>query len=126
MGLSLMDYRNHILSYYLNDESMMYIGGHFGFSSRLHEKHSNRWRYLTILRDPVSNWFSQYFYNRYKEHDHFAIESSIEEFAHSDEGRRLGSDFVHKLTDEIPENELNSDAAIEQAIENIKSLILSV
>lgn len=119
MGLSLMDYRNHILSYHMNDEAMMYVGGHFGFSRRLYDQHSDRWTYVTILRDPVKKWFSQYFYNRHKEDDHFSIEGGIEAFAHSATGRHLGSDFVHKLTDGIPADECDSDAAIQQARANI-------
>jgi hypothetical protein len=119
MGLSLMDYRNHILSYHMNDEAMMYVGGHFGFSRRLYEQHSDRWRYVTILRNPVRKWFSQYFYNRYKEDDHFSIEGGVEAFARSETGRHLGSDFVHKLTDGIPAEDCASDAAVERALHNI-------
>jgi hypothetical protein len=119
MGLGLMDYRNHILSYHMNDETMMYIGGHFGFSRRLYERHSDRWKYVTILRNPMKKWFSQYFYNRYKEDDHFSLEGGIEEFAHSETGHHLGSDFVHKLTDGIPAEDCDSDAAVERALDNI-------
>lgn len=119
MKLSLMDYRNHILSYHMNDKSMMYVGGHFGFSRHLYERHSDRWKYVTILRNPVKKWFSQYFYNRYKEDDHFSIDGGVEAFAHSETGRHLGSDFVHKLTDGIPAEDCDSDAAVERALENI-------
>ena len=124
MGLSLLDYRNHILSYHMNDKTMMYVGGHFGFNRRLYERHSDRWKYVTILRNPVKKWFSQYFYNRYKEDDHFSIDGGVEAFAHSETGRHLGSDFVHKLTDGIPARDCNSDTAIERALENIDNFDL--
>lgn len=119
MGLSLMDYRNHILAYHMNDETKMYVGGHFGFSRRLYEQHSDRWKYVTILRNPMKKWFSQYFYNRYKEDDHFSIEGGVEAFARSETGRYLGSDFVHKLTDGIPPEDCDSDVAVERALDNI-------
>ena len=38
----------------------------------------DRWRFVTVLRDPVARTLSQYFYNRYKDNDHFRTELSIE------------------------------------------------
>lgn len=82
------------------------------------------WHFITVLRHPVSKWFSQYFFNRNKISDHFKIEADLESCVESEEGIALGSDYVRKLTQGFHGTEAASKEAVTQAIENLKKFAL--
>jgi len=65
-GTPLMDYRREQLPSMLSTEGCRYVAGHIPFCRATHQNFRADWRFITILREPVSRWLSQYFYNRYK------------------------------------------------------------
>jgi len=124
----LMAYRNSLLPYFMEQEGLRYISGHFVFDSELHSLYGSQWSYVTMLRDPVQKYISQYNYNLHKQDkNHFGIEESLEQFIDSPEGIRLGQDMVQKIsglavvTDEESSERKNH---IDQAIQNIEKFHL--
>lgn len=115
----LMDYREKILLYYMSNSGYRYISGHFQYSQKAFEEFGKEWYFVTILRDPVSKWFSHYFFNKYKEDSHFKIEDNIEDFLESERATALGCDYVSKLVGETGEIDYTSENAIKAAINNL-------
>jgi hypothetical protein len=91
LGSTLHKHREHILLYLMGLPSQKLISGHFQFSEAAYQKYHGQYTFITLIRDPVERWYSQYFYNRDKESDHFAVEDSIEEYLSSARGRSTGS-----------------------------------
>jgi hypothetical protein len=92
----LWAYREKLLIYFLSIKSYAFISGHFPFSDLAMDHFQGEWNFITILRHPVDRWFSHYFFNRHKTHEHFKTDLSLEAYIDSDDGKSLGS-FYHKL-----------------------------
>ena len=113
-GTMLMTYREQLLHYFMALPDIQYIGGHFRWSDAVYEEYGHQWNFITVLRHPVDKWFSQYFYNRYKESGHFKLEVDLETYLASNAGQRLGSGMVNKLIDSA-----HTSDPIRQAIRNL-------
>ena len=120
-------HRNQILPYFLEQELLKYVSGHFVFDEDIFEKYSPQWNFVTLLRNPVDKYISQYFYNSRKDsHQHFAINESLDEYIETDEGKSLGNDLVRRFAGKSFRNNLKSSQkkAIDQAVENLKKFRL--
>lgn len=124
LGKELMHFREHLLLYLMAQPQLRYIGGHFSYSETAYREYSKEWNFITVLRDPVAKWFSEYYYNRYKKTSHFRINCDIDAYIDSDEGRSLGCDYLAKLTQGIPPMHIREQEAIDMAIENLQKFAL--
>lgn len=115
LGEPVGAYREKLLAYHLENPSTRYLAGHVTVSDRLMSIAEPSWSLVTVLREPLSKWFSAYFYDRYKEHEHRKIDVSLEEFAESERGRKLGSEYVWRFAPQFRGEESRSDQAIAQA-----------
>lgn len=124
----LMHYRNSLLPYFMEQNGLRYISGHFSFNAKLHSRYSPHWRYVTVLRHPVQKYISQYFYNLQKtDADHFGIEESLSDFIDTEEGTRLGQDMVQKITgtaEVTTPGSAEREAQIQLALRNIEKFQL--
>lgn len=120
----IIELKRDVLNYCMAHKSYRYISGHFAYSDKAMETYSNEWKYITILRDPVAKWFSQYFYNRHKNNDHYKLNCTLEEFLATDEAKHLGRNYSYLLVDGISSEEAATDAAINQAITNLEKFAL--
>ena len=117
-------YNEYLLPYFMAEQHLKYIGGHFFWNGLAFKHFSDEWDFITILRDPVSRWFSHYFYNRYKESSFFKIYDDIYSYAFSDEGIQIGKTYVGHLTDLSDQMENTEEKLIEKAIKNLNSFKL--
>jgi hypothetical protein len=91
-GTPHMQYATQLLPYLLAVPHLRYVFGHFGFDPRFHEHFGGDWKFITLLRDPVSRWFSHYFYDRYKTHsDRFKMDQDIATYIDSKRAKYLGN-----------------------------------
>jgi hypothetical protein len=116
LNMDLMAFREYILLYSLAMYGCRHVAGHFVWSDKAHQIYGKNWRFVTILRHPVEKWFSQYYFNRYKDADHFRIKMDIESFLDSREGKALGFDQINKLSDATI---TNPDEMLEAALINL-------
>lgn len=123
-GLPLGDYREHLLTYQMSLNHLRYITGHFVFSPRVFQEFGTQWRFVTILRHPVSRWFSHYFFNRYKKSNHFKVQEDLETFINSDSGIRQGHFLVYYLTGQGVDSTFVSQRVVDQAVENLEKFAL--
>lgn len=117
------EYRKKILAYVMSIEKYKYIHAHVAYSEPIYQKFGDKWHYITMLRDPLSQWFSQYFYDT-REDSEVRIDSDLETFLDSDRAILMGNTYVRKLTDGIPGLEASQPKAIKQAIENLDKFTL--
>jgi len=115
----LFKFRENLLLYYMSQDNIKYISGHFNFSKKAYQKYGSRFTFITILRNPVKRWISHYFYDKYKKSNHFKIESDFDTFLKSDRGRESGNTYVSWLCGNDTFSNYRSSAAINQAKENL-------
>lgn len=122
-GLDLGAYREYLLLYFMSLKNIDFVTGHYIFSETALREFSKEWCFITILRHPVSRWFSHYFFNRYKQSDHFKINDDLVSFVESDGGQRMGHFYVYYLTGE-GRNGPVSEKTVKKAIENLDKFSL--
>ena len=94
-GVDLQQFRRYLVRYAGSREGVRYVSGHVEYG--VDALPTGEWRLVTVLRDPVEKWFSQYFYNRYKESQHSRLEVELEEFIESPLARAYGNDYLRYL-----------------------------
>ena len=122
-----MLFNRDLALYQMLDDRVKYVSGHFPFDRRLYEETSGRFSYMTVLRDPVEKWLSNYFYRLRREKkfngrplEHWKINASIEEYLESDRGRFHGYDYVKYFGGVRDDYDYTSSEAIETAKENLR------
>lgn len=118
-GLTLDNYREHLLMYYMSLRQIRYITGHFTFSATAFREFRTDWDFITVLRHPVSRWFSHYFFNRYKTSDHFATDLDLQTYMRSERGISQGHFLVYYLTGQGAGLQSVPKSAVAEAIENL-------
>ncbi|QDG54564.1 hypothetical protein FIV42_28615 [Persicimonas caeni] len=94
MGVSVWDVRDHLQAFYLSQDDVHYLRGHFQVREDLMERYAGEFAFVTVMREPVKRWISHYFFNRYKKDDHFRIEIGLEEFVETERARDLGQMYL--------------------------------
>jgi hypothetical protein len=79
-------YTERILTYAMARKNVKFVTGHFVFSETVYREFAGEYDFITVLRHPVSRWFSQYFFNRHKNGDHFKTDMDIHSYLQSREG----------------------------------------
>lgn len=92
-------FRRKLLCYQLEKDDSPLVFGHYPFSREVYESSRSRWSFITLLRNPIDRWYSEYFYNRYKTSGVGKTELDIEPFLDSSEGRGCARSFVNFLID---------------------------
>lgn len=118
-GMALGKYREHLLLYFMSMKNVKFITGHYNFSELVCQEFGEEWTFITMLRHPVSRWFSHYFFNRYKEADHFKINDDLASFVDSGPGQRMGHFYVYNLTGEGQFGSVSTET-VTQAIEYLE------
>ena len=95
IGVNRYTYRRQLLSRHVEKADYPLISGHYPFDHDVYESHQKNWCFVTLLRDPVARWYSEYFWNRYKNHDYQKTDLSIEEYIESDQGKITARSFVN-------------------------------
>lgn len=87
-----------------------YISGHFHFNQDIWEAYQNQYSWITVLRNPVKRYISQYFYDVFKPEDHARVSDSLEDFIESERGKFRAQSYINYFgnfsrLDNIPPNE---------------------
>ncbi len=127
-GRYLDDYRRDLLLYYLLQQNIKYLSGHFAYSKRAYDECGWRWHFVTVLRHPIDRWFSHYFYNRYKNGDErFRITEDLSTFVESKRAFMLGQLYVRNLTegaDRPDQHTVDTSKAVATAIKVLEGFTL--
>lgn len=113
-------YRRELLAYAMAQADCPFIFGHYPFSEEVHVKHCSNWKFVTLLRDPVQRWFSEYNWNRYKDHAYGKTELEIEAYLHSAQGRKDARSYVNFFAAASDSTALASAQEAKHAIANLE------
>ena len=86
-GLDDYALRREILHYQLEWADAPFISGHYPFCPQAYESFKDEWDFVTVLRDPVTRWYSEYDWNRYKDHDYKKTDLDIEGYFETPQGQ---------------------------------------
>lgn len=121
---SILKLREKLLLYYMYQNKINFISGHFVFSETAYQNFSDKYSCITILRDPVERWISSYFFNAFKKDDHRKINMEIEEYLQSEFSRSQGYEYVKFLGGISETADYSSAQAIDRAKENLQKFRL--
>lgn len=91
-------YRRQLLRYFVSADNTPFISGHYPFCKKVFEAHHGQWHFISLFRDPVSRWYSEYYWNYYKDHDYAKTNLDIEAYFESQQGQVTTRSFVNFLT----------------------------
>ena len=119
----ILKLRENLLLYFMSQD-MKYISGHFSFSEIGHQNFSDKYIFITVLRDPVRRWISLYFFNRYKDEKHCKLEDDITTVLHSESGKSQGYEYVKFIGGLNDNRDYTSQRAIDRAKDNLSKFDL--
>jgi len=70
------------------------VAAHVPFSNAAFDRFTDRYSFVTLLRDPVDRFISNYYWNHDRPDAHFRIAESFDAFLASQRARSLGSTYV--------------------------------
>lgn len=114
-------YREALLMYFISCKKVRYIGGHFAFSETAYQNYHDEFKFITVLRNPIKRFISEYFYLRrtQKSSQHLKAQKPIEEYLDSPYGQRNGYQYVKFLNNPLESSDYSSRELIDRAKENL-------
>ncbi len=85
------EYRSRLLMYAMSSNQYKLIAGHFIFDERAYRAFSEKWSFITMIREPVSRFISHYFFNRFSKKNHYRINDELQEFLNKPDAADLGT-----------------------------------
>lgn len=118
MLIDVLDLREQMLLYHMFDD-VRGISLHVRFSEKAYQAFKDRYKFITMLRDPVQRFVSHYYWSFNKPNAHARIEEKFEAFLDTPRAKRLGSTLVEYLCGLPKEVPTDAPEAIEAAIANL-------
>jgi hypothetical protein len=119
MLIDVLDFREQMLLYWLF-EDIRCVALHVRFSIPAYERFHGRYKFITILREPVSRFISHYFWSYNKPNAHANIEYDLHTFLDTDRARRLGATYVEFFSGLPKEADILTPEAAEAAVSNLR------
>jgi len=94
-AIDFLEFREELLITKLESDRIRYVTGHSRCRDLTRARFEKDWYFLTLLRDPVKRWISEYFFNKYKKSNHFKSELPLVEYMKTDFAKYSGSVYVH-------------------------------
>ena len=116
----------YLLLYFMSQPRNNFITGHVPFSDIAYKKFHHQYSFITILRDPVRRWLSEYTFNKFKQSTHrkHTADMNLEEYLNSKVGEEQGRQYVLFLGGRLNSKDYGSKKALNRAIENLKKFAL--
>ena len=116
--VDVLDLREQMLLYHLF-EDVRCVSAHVRFSSVAHRRFANRYKFITILREPVARFVSHFRWSYGRQDAHGRIEEPFAAFLETDRAKRLGATYVEYYCGLPKDADLRSAEAIEAAVHNL-------
>ena len=122
LGIDMMTARESQLITHLNAEHMLYTNGHCIARPSVVSKFYTDWYFLTILRDPVDRFISEFVYNKFKKTEWLKHDEDIEAYVDSTKGISAGMTYAKYFSGFTNPQDIlaNREAAIESAVANLR------
>ncbi len=100
------------------------IAGHVYFSNRAHSLFSDKYHFITTLRDPVEFFVSFYLQMFYSDEERWKIDYTLEEFLDTPLAQLFGT-FYALYFSELPQDKLiSNNQAVQLSTENLRKFTL--
>jgi hypothetical protein len=103
------------LVFYAAMQGVRFITGHFWYHDNMLRLKERGYCLVVLLRHPVDRFFSQYFYNRFKEGTYARINEGFEAFLTGREGKTQGCLYVQFIGGPRQDHNYASDQAVDSA-----------
>jgi hypothetical protein len=114
------EYRRQLLADHGSSKNSPLISGHYPFNHQFYDQHGEDWNFITVLRDPVARWYSEYYWNKHKDHDYQKTNLSIEEYLETDDGKMNTRSFINYFSKSENHTGTPSTKDIETSIDTLK------
>lgn len=120
-SFSKVEARQTILAYNLSLDKYKYGRSHIYCRPSLVEALRDRWHFITILRNPIERWISEYTYNTYKSHKWVKNKLQLEDYLQSAKGKGTGESFLRYFSNIPYPYHGDPQIYIEEAVKNLRS-----
>ena len=120
-GMEILEYREKRLVEKLKSKRIRYLRGHVRCTSKVRQQFEKDWNFITILRNPVDRWISEYFYNLSKKSSHYRTNLTLNEYLESENGIEAGTVYIRYFTDNKNDT---VQKLMDQTVHNLESFKL--
>ena len=96
-AIPMLPLRRTLIAYELAKQGdHRFISGHWPVDQAMLKKNAENWSFMTILRDPVDRWLSNYFFNRHRQQDrdHFGTSLDLEAYLETSDAIENGKLYL--------------------------------
>lgn len=122
-GMAHVSELREMMLLYLLYSDVRCVSAHVPFSNAAFDRFANRYSFVTLLRDPVERFISNYYWNHDRPGAHFAIPESFDAFLASERAAALGSTYVRYFCGE-PGEKFTQKTHVDAAIRNLRRMDL--
>lgn len=119
--VDVLDLRKQMMLYLMFDD-VRCISLHVPFSDVAWRTFQDRYKFITILREPVARFLSHYNWSRGRPGAHAHIAEDFDSFLASERAWRMGAEFVETFADLPNDADPRAPAAVDAAIANLRKL----
>lgn len=109
-------FKEETLLYHLFNNTRCVVA-HVGFSRTAYQEFSDRYSFITLLRDPVERFMSNYFYRYHKQ-----LDVDFDAFLETDAARYMGARYLQYFYAGNDWSEMFSQSSIDQAKANLECM----
>ncbi len=121
MLVDVLDLREQMMLYLLADD-VRCVSLHVRFSAAAHAAFSDRYKFVTLLRDPVARFISHYDWSYQRPSAFGRIDEPLDAFLETDRARSLGATYGEYFSGLPVGADFASAEAVEAAIANLGKL----
>lgn len=118
MLIDVVDLRKQMMLYLLYDD-IRCVSLHVPFSDTAHRLFHDKYKFVTILRDPVERFVSHYNWSSRRPGSHGHIPESFDNFLTTKRARRMGAEYVEIFADLPSDADLRAPEAVVAALNNL-------
>lgn len=119
MLVDVLDLREQMLLYLMFSD-IRCISAHVRFSETARACFGERYKFVTVLREPVSRFVSHYNWSHGRPGAHAAIDEGFDAFLGSPRAERMGASYVEYFAGLPKGADLRTQAGVERAIANLR------
>lgn len=121
---SMMQAREVVLAYNLAIERNFFGKGHCYCRPNLVKEFSNEWNFITVLRNPIDRWISEYVYNTYKRSSWTKNKLPLKEYLESKKAATGGQQLIRFFSNYSLDFRASPGTYVDQALENLSQFAI--